>query len=68
MEPTEKSRGGRPPTGRTFPHKVFGYVTDEELRLLERLEQKTNGSGRPRGRAGTIREAIRALAEKEGVR
>lgn len=67
MDEGEKRKGGRPATGRLFPHKVFGYISDDELRLLEILAQKINGSGRPRGVAGVLRAAIRALAEKEGV-
>ena len=59
--------GGRPPTGPLYPHKVWGYVNDEELRLLNTLAQTVGAGGRPRGMAGVLRDAIRALAEKEGV-
>jgi len=62
-----KNKGGRPATGRRYPHKVFGYVGDEELRLLKILAEKENGGGRPRGEAGVIRAGIRALAREEGV-
>ena len=65
METQKRGAGGRPATGRLFPHKVFGYVADEELRLLNALAQKPDGSGRPRGMAGVIREGIRALAREE---
>lgn len=66
MEEPKKGRVGRPPTGRLFPHKVFGYVNDEEWRLLQELAAETNGSGRPRGMAGVLRAGIRALAKQEG--
>lgn len=62
-EGAPKNKGGRPATGRTYPHKVFGYLDDETLRLLEILEAK-----RARGRAEVIRLGIEALAEKEGVK
>jgi hypothetical protein len=62
-----RGKGGRPPTGRLFPYKVFGYLGAEELRLLNRLAERRNGSGKPLGVAGAIRKAIRLLAEREGV-
>jgi hypothetical protein len=66
MEETpRKGKGGRPPTGRLFPHKVFGYVNDEDWELLHRLAAKMNGSGKPRGMAGVVRAAIKALAREE---
>lgn len=61
-------RRGRPPTGRTFPHKVNTYLTDEELRALNILADERNGSGRPLGQAGVIRKAIRELAQRRGIR
>lgn len=63
----EKRPVGRPATGRTYPHKVFGYVDDEGLRLLRQLAARTGAGGLPRGESGVVRDAIRALAEKEGV-
>jgi hypothetical protein len=67
MEEKPKGKGGRPPTGRLFPHKVFGYVSDEDWALLHRLAARMNGTGKPRGMAGVIRQGLRALAEKEKV-
>jgi hypothetical protein len=46
---------------------MFGYLGAEELRLLNRLAERRNGSGKPLGVAGAIRKAIRLLAEREGV-
>ncbi|MFN3650112.1 MAG: ribbon-helix-helix protein, CopG family [Armatimonadota bacterium] len=62
MTETEKRKGGRPATGRAYPIKVFSYVDDELLRLLQELAKRGN-----RGQAEVLRQGIRALAEREGV-
>lgn len=58
---TEKNKGGRPATGKQYPHKVFGYFDDEGLRLLRVLVEKYGSE------ANTIRQAVKALAAKDGV-
>lgn len=62
MESGDKTpKRGRPP-GKARPHKVFGYLDDEALRLLEALEVKLR-----RSRSDTLLEAVLALAKREGV-
>lgn len=62
MDEERKNKGGRPATGRAFPHKVYGYLGDEEQRLLNLLAAKD-----ARGDALVIRLAIRELARREGI-
>jgi hypothetical protein len=63
MEKAE-TRGRKP--GRTFPHKRSVYLDDEGLGLLDRLAAVKLGD-KPRGESGAIREALRQLAQREGV-
>lgn len=61
MENEEKGKGGRPSTGREYPHKVFGYFDDEGLQKLRALARIYGGN------ASAIRRAVDKLAEAEGV-
>jgi len=60
----EKNRGGRPATGKQFPHRVTAYFDGPLLKLLKTLAEKMNGRGR-RGEAATIREALVILDRYE---
>lgn len=51
------------PAGVARPHKVNTYLDDQELRLLKELAQVQD-----RSEAAVLREALRQLAKKEGIK
>lgn len=59
-----RKKGGRPPTGNLYPHRITAYFDDVGLARLKRLAEKRNGRG-PRGVAATIRDAVETLDRTE---
>jgi len=62
MHELRKHPGGRPATGRRYPHKLFSYGSDRDRELTAALAEKWEVSV-----AEAIRRAVREAAKREKV-
>jgi hypothetical protein len=56
---SRKGIGGRPATGRKYPHKVTAYLSDEAMAWLDKWAEKHRWD-----RAQALREAVESVREK----